>query len=76
VRDVHKVNLSLLAKWRWRLIHGDNMLWKEVLCEKYGTQVFNVLEEGSVNWPGYASKWWKDMVGLERRVVPIGSTRR
>ncbi|KEH40277.1 hypothetical protein MTR_1g026690 [Medicago truncatula] len=29
VRDVRKVNLSLLAKWRWRLIHGENLLWKE-----------------------------------------------
>ena len=66
VRDIRKVNLSLLAKWRWRLIHGDNMLWKEVLSEKYGTRALNVLEDGYMNWPGYASKWWKNVVGLER----------
>lgn len=27
VRDVKRVNLSHLAKWRWRLIQGENLLW-------------------------------------------------
>jgi len=65
VRDVRKVNLSLMAKWRWRLIHGESMLWKEVLCDKYGSHVLNVLEDGSIIWAGYDSKWWKDVMGLE-----------
>lgn len=36
LRDVRVANLSILAKWRWRLIQGDNGMWKDVLIEKYG----------------------------------------
>jgi len=36
VRDIRLVNLSLLAKWRWRLLQNEGGLWKEVLVEKYG----------------------------------------
>jgi hypothetical protein len=35
VRDVRVVNISLLTKWRWRLLYDDNMVWKEVLKSKY-----------------------------------------
>lgn len=66
VRDIPKVNLSLLAKWRWRLIQGENLLWKEVLCEKYGMHVVKGLEGDPSVWPGFTSKWWKDVMGLER----------
>jgi hypothetical protein len=31
VRDVRVVNISLLAKWRWRLLFDDNVLWKELI---------------------------------------------
>jgi len=39
VRDVRAVNLSLLAKWRWRLLNVENALWKEALVEKYSWAV-------------------------------------
>lgn len=45
VRDIRVVNLSLLAKWRWRMIQGDNSLWMEVLLEKYGPSICGILEE-------------------------------
>jgi hypothetical protein len=32
VRDVRVVNISLLTKWRWRLLDGTNMMWK-VWCK-------------------------------------------
>jgi len=32
---VRIVNISLLAKWRWRFLQNDVALWKEVLVEKY-----------------------------------------
>lgn len=43
VRDVRVVNLSLLAKWRWRLIYDGNALWKEVLIAKYGSAIVGVV---------------------------------
>lgn len=36
VKDIRVMNVSLLAKWRWMLLDGENSLWKEVLEEKYG----------------------------------------
>ncbi|PNY13316.1 S-adenosylmethionine-dependent methyltransferase [Trifolium pratense] len=37
VRDVRIVNLSLLAKWRWRLLLPGRSLWKEVLVARTPT---------------------------------------
>jgi len=31
VRDLHQVNLSLLAKWRWRYFIGEGGLWRNIL---------------------------------------------
>jgi hypothetical protein len=67
VRDVGKVNLSLLIKWRWRLIQKDNAFWKEFLCAKYGSEI-----RYKVHWVGSvlgnrASVWWKDMCGIDIR---------
>lgn len=36
VRDIKLVNISLLAKWKWRLIDDKPVLGKEVLEDKYG----------------------------------------
>jgi len=35
VNNVFLCNLSLLAKWKWRLIKDDHALWKIVLVDKY-----------------------------------------
>jgi len=32
---VREVIISLLAKWKWRLLQRDTTLWKEVLLGKY-----------------------------------------
>jgi hypothetical protein len=67
VRDIGKVNISLLIKWRWRLIQKDNALWKEVLVAKYGSCIRH-----KVHWVGTpvensASLWWKDACGIDIR---------
>jgi len=36
VKDVRLFNLRHLVKWKWRLIHDDQCLWKWVLVDKYG----------------------------------------
>jgi hypothetical protein len=63
--DVRVVNVSLLAKWRWRLLKGDYMLWKEVLRDRYGTSFVSLLEGGEVAAPNNASLWWKEIARLD-----------
>lgn len=46
VKDVMKMNNSLLAKWRWRILCEDNFLWKSVLVSKYGPMVGRRVELG------------------------------
>jgi len=36
VKNVKLFNLSLLAKWKWRLISNDQSLWKRLFMDKYG----------------------------------------
>jgi hypothetical protein len=67
VRDVGKVNLSLLIKWRWRLIQRNGTFWKDILSAKYGAQVCQ-----NVHWIGSsihngASSWWKDICSIDIR---------
>ncbi|MCH85394.1 LINE-1 reverse transcriptase like [Trifolium medium] len=53
VRDIRAVNISLLAKWRWRLLEDDNAMWKKVLKSKYGETVTGTVNLGE-EWSGKA----------------------
>jgi hypothetical protein len=61
VKDIKIFNLSLFAKWRWRLLAENNPLWKLVLKAKYGFVGRSVLAIARLN---KASLWWRDLVGL------------
>jgi len=65
IRDIRLVNLSLLAKWRWRMVQGGGALWNEVLREKYGFKIDNLLDGEVGNWPRYASNWWKGIATID-----------
>ncbi|MCH88363.1 LINE-1 reverse transcriptase like, partial [Trifolium medium] len=66
VRDLKAVNLSLLMKWRWRLLQrGEVGLWKEVLVAKYGAHILNKVSWSNVVKPYFASLWWNDLCDLE-----------
>jgi hypothetical protein len=42
VRDLEVVNISILLKWRWRLVSIEGpTLWKEVLVAKYGNNILS-----------------------------------
>jgi len=56
--------VSLLAKWRLRLLDGDIALWKDVLKAKYGNCVGSLLDGGTSGGPRFASYWWKELVKL------------
>ncbi|PNX76224.1 ribonuclease H [Trifolium pratense] len=66
VRDIKAANLSLLLKWRWRLLQSeDKGPWKEVLVAKYGGQILQNVVWSNFTPPYFASLWWKDICGLE-----------
>jgi hypothetical protein len=69
VRDVRLVNISLLAKWRWRLFLPERSLWKDVLVAKYGDHILHEVDWSSARLPPSASSWWKNLISLEK-VVP------
>jgi hypothetical protein len=64
VRDVRVVNISLLAKWRWRLLFDDNVLWKELIKSKYGESVVGRVDLGDECKPWFVSLWWKDICSI------------
>ncbi|MCH92386.1 putative non-LTR retroelement reverse transcriptase, partial [Trifolium medium] len=60
------MNLSLLSKWRRRLLQNhDTGLWKEVLVAKYGIHIVHEVVWSNFVSPAYASLWWKDIRDLE-----------
>jgi hypothetical protein len=68
VKDIRVVNISLLSKWRWKLLDNNHAVWKEVITSKYGEKVLSRVELGVDCIPWFASLWWKD-------VCSIGSNR-
>jgi hypothetical protein len=64
VRDVRVVNISLLTKWRWRLLSDDHAVWKEVIKSKYGVGVVDQPVLGEEHKPWFASLWWKDLCSI------------
>jgi hypothetical protein len=64
VRDVRAVNISLLAKWRWRLLEDDQVMWKEVLKGKYSDAVIGSVIIGENCKPWFSSVWWKDICSV------------
>jgi len=57
--------MSLLAKWRWRLLQPELPLWKLVLRDKYGDSISGLPPEEGVRWLRYTSGWWRDLMSLE-----------
>jgi hypothetical protein len=68
VKDIRFVNLSLLAKWRWRLLQPERSLWKDVLLAKYGRRILNESDWATPTIPSNASNWWRSLVNLDKEV--------
>lgn len=58
-------NLSLLAKWRLRLINEGRSLWKDVLVARYGETILSRVYWGGFSPPANPSKWWRDIINLD-----------
>jgi hypothetical protein len=65
VKDLRIVNLSLLAKWRWRFLNSDHGNWRAVLEAKYGDFLATSHVHQAHSEVRWASNWWKDICNLE-----------
>jgi hypothetical protein len=68
IRDLRLVNLSLLAKWRWRLLLDGEELWKGVVVARYGEDVLGNERLDSTLFRNGCSSWWKDLCGSDKGV--------
>ncbi|MCH80987.1 LINE-1 reverse transcriptase like [Trifolium medium] len=68
VRDLRLTNISLLAKWRWKLLQPDEELWKDIVVAKYGNGVVgrNNLGEDQISRFGLA--WWRNICLLDNNL--------
>jgi hypothetical protein len=62
VCDVRLVNLSLLLKWRWRLLQPGRPLWEDVLVAKYGNHITCEVDWSRSRIPKWSSNWWKNII--------------
>jgi hypothetical protein len=83
------MNLSLLAKWRWRILQNESSLWREVVTARYGDCISFSADWSALQFPSNSSNWWKDLSGgdsaeyspnwvagcLEKRIGTGQSTR-
>jgi hypothetical protein len=69
VRDIKSVNLSLLLKWRWRLLNReDTRLWKDVLVAKCRNNILHNVIWSNRPCLNLASNWWKDIINIRNGV--------
>jgi hypothetical protein len=66
VRDLRLVNISLLTKWRWKLLCVENDVWKDVVVAKYGSGSRGNFQPGLGVASTSASRWWVDICNLDK----------
>ncbi|GAU37423.1 hypothetical protein TSUD_395420 [Trifolium subterraneum] len=66
IRDLIIVNISLLAKWRWKLLPPDSDVWKEVVVARYGQGILGKGNLGVSIVHRLASSWWKGICNLDK----------
>jgi hypothetical protein len=66
VRDLQLVNISLLAKWKWKLLSHDDELWKDVVVARYGSDVMGKRNLGEIDITRMGSHWWRDLCLLDK----------
>jgi len=64
VMDLRMVNISLLSKWKWRLLLDEPKLWKKFLLSKYASRIAENLKINNEVVARAKSLRWKDMYPL------------
>jgi hypothetical protein len=75
VRDLRRVNISLLAKGRWRLLSNEGG-WKSILAAKYGNNIIGSMVSANVEDVREASIWWKAIRRIDGEVGWFNDTFR
>jgi hypothetical protein len=65
VRDLRRVNTSLLTKWRWRLLFNEGEIWKSTLAAKYGNTIVGARLDDDGGRSREASSWWKTISKID-----------
>ncbi|GAU29820.1 hypothetical protein TSUD_223660 [Trifolium subterraneum] len=66
IRNLRLVNLSLLTKWRWRLLSGEGEVWKDIIVAKYGERVMGNARLDNIVYLQFGSAWWRDLCNLDK----------
>ncbi|GAU27881.1 hypothetical protein TSUD_159750 [Trifolium subterraneum] len=64
VKDLRIMNISLLAKWKWRLLSEGEAIWKNIIRERYGGGERGVGWMSKVRVSSKASPWWNDLMTI------------
>ncbi|MCH80347.1 ribonuclease H protein [Trifolium medium] len=68
IRNLRVVNLSLLAKWRWRLLSEEDEVWKKVIFARYGEGALGNANLDFMVHGNSSSTWWGDLCKLDKEV--------
>jgi hypothetical protein len=66
VKNLELFNLSLLSKWKWRLLADEEASWMELLRYRYGSLPSLLLGGVHGNNRYQESTWWKDILATGR----------
>ncbi|KAK2413278.1 hypothetical protein QL285_036006 [Trifolium repens] len=66
VRDLRLVNISLLSKWKWKLLSCDNEVWKDIVVARYGNDVMGKRNLGEIDVTRTGSMWWRDLCLVDK----------
>ncbi|GAU39871.1 hypothetical protein TSUD_69190 [Trifolium subterraneum] len=61
IRDLRAVNLTLLGKWRWKVLSGGQGIWRDIIFARYGFLYPSPHFGGRPSGFRGASLWWKDV---------------
>lgn len=61
IKSIEEFNLTLLTKWKWKILREEKSLWKRVLKARYGGVEHQLLMEQRCNLKRSSSNWWEDL---------------
>ncbi|XP_058725827.1 uncharacterized mitochondrial protein AtMg00310-like [Vicia villosa] len=62
IRDVGCMNISLLMKWKWRILTKDSATWKELLKHRYNKMKVKMFANDKKIINKGDSIWWRDLI--------------
>ncbi|XP_058786284.1 uncharacterized protein LOC131660936 [Vicia villosa] len=61
IRDIETMNISLLMKWKWRILTEENTVWKDILKYRYHTPEVKMFVNDDNVMNKKDSLWWRDL---------------